>query len=79
VVTARVDTEPETASESPQKASADEVVRALYDSLGGKRPGTGHIRDALKAAGLPCSDGTCREARKRVEAKEPELKVLPPA
>ncbi|MEU2624299.1 hypothetical protein ABZ642_40365 [Streptomyces sp. NPDC007157] len=37
------------------------------------------ICDALKAASLPCSDGTCREARKRVEAKEPLLKVLPAA
>ncbi|MFD5711341.1 hypothetical protein ACFWHW_13240 [Streptomyces pharetrae] len=76
VVTARVSPEPEKASEKP---SADQIVRALYDQLSGKRPGTGHIRDALKAAGLPCSDGTCREARKRVEAKEPELKTLPPA
>ncbi|MEU6181181.1 hypothetical protein [Streptomyces coeruleorubidus] len=79
VVTARVSSEPEKAAQSPQKARADEVVRALYDSFGGKRPGTAHIRDALKAAGLPCSDGTCREARKRVEAREPELKALPSA
>ncbi|MEU8556013.1 hypothetical protein AB0C80_18755 [Streptomyces anthocyanicus] len=76
VVTARVSPEPE---ESPQKPTADQIVRRLYDSLGDKRPGTGHIRDALKAAGLPCSDGTCREARKRVEATEPALKALPPA
>ncbi|PPS71986.1 MULTISPECIES: hypothetical protein [Streptomyces] len=79
VVTARVSEEPETSAQSPQKPTADRIVRALYDSLGGKRPGTGQIRDALKSAGLPCSDGTCREARKRVEAKEPELKALPPA
>ncbi|MFF4467979.1 hypothetical protein ACFYZ3_00320 [Streptomyces sp. NPDC001599] len=79
VVTARVSPEPERAAQSPQKPTADVIVRRLYDSLGGKRPGTGHIRDALKAAGLPCSDGTCREARKRVEAKEPALKALPPA
>lgn len=79
VVTARVSSKPGKVSKSPQKRTADEIVRGLYDSLGGKRPGTGHIRDALKAAGLPCSDGTCREARKRVEAKEPALKALPPA
>ncbi|MFJ3359562.1 hypothetical protein [Streptomyces anthocyanicus] len=79
VVTARVSSKPGKVSKSPQKPTADEIVRGLYDSLGGKRPGTGHIRDALNAAGLPCSDGTCREARKRVEAKEPALKALPPA
>jgi hypothetical protein len=79
VVTARVIPEPEKVAESPQKPTADQIVRGLYDSLGGRRPGTGHIRDALKAAGLPCSDGTCREARKRVEAKEPKLQSLPPA
>ncbi|MFV5998328.1 transposase [Streptomyces sp. NPDC056231] len=59
-----------TAPTSPQKPSADQIVRGLYDQLGGRRPGTTHIRDALKAAGLPCSDGTYREARQRVEAKE---------
>lgn len=78
-VTARVSEEPEKGPEGPQKPSADRIVRALYDQLGGKRPGTTHIRHALKAAGLPCSDGTCREARKRVEVEEPELKTLPPA
>ncbi|MGV9698968.1 hypothetical protein ACWDTR_24820 [Streptomyces sp. NPDC003470] len=79
VVTARVSPEPKEATKSPQKPAADVIVRALYDQLGRKRPGTGHIRDALKAAGLPCSDGTCRGARQRVEAKEPALKSLPPA
>jgi hypothetical protein len=79
VVTAHVSPEPAKVAMSPQKPSADQIVRALYDQLGDKRPGTGHIRDALKAAGLPCSDGTCREARKRVEVNEPELKTLPPA
>ncbi|MGW2932939.1 hypothetical protein ACWDA7_13975 [Streptomyces sp. NPDC001156] len=79
VVTARVGPEAEEVAQSSEKPSADQIVRGLYDQLGGMRPGTAHIRDALKAAGLPCSDGTCREARKRVEAKEPELKVLPPA
>lgn len=78
VVTAQIGPEPEEASEGPQKPSADQIVRALYDRLGG-RPGTGHIRDALKAASLPCSDGTCRSVRQRVEAKEPKLKLLPPA
>ncbi|WP_208885023.1 hypothetical protein [Streptomyces sp. PBH53] len=78
VVTARVNPEPEKAAENPQKPSADQIVRALYDQLGGKRPGTGHIRDALKAAGLPCSDRTCRSVRQRMEAREPELKALPP-
>jgi hypothetical protein len=78
VVTARVSPGPEKASESPQKPTADEIVRGLYDRLGG-RPGTRHIRDALKAEGLPSSDGTCRSVRQRVEAKEPKLKTLPPA
>ncbi|MET7761724.1 hypothetical protein ABZS71_06670 [Streptomyces sp. NPDC005393] len=79
VMTARVSPASEKTAKNPQKPSADLIVRGLYDSLGGRRPGTGHIRVALKAAGLPCSDGTCREARKRVEAKEPKLKLLPPA
>ncbi|WP_406468441.1 hypothetical protein [Streptomyces sp. NBC_01594] len=76
-VTARVSPEPEAADKSPQKPSADQIVRALYDQLGGRRPGTTHIRDALKAHGLPCSDGTCRSIRQRVETKEPKLKALP--
>ncbi|MFJ4517472.1 hypothetical protein [Streptomyces sp. NPDC088816] len=79
VVTARVSPESEQAPKSPQKPRADEVVRALYDELGGRRPGTRHIADALRRHELACSDGTCREARKRVEAREPELKALPPA
>ncbi|MFE4918990.1 hypothetical protein [Streptomyces sp. NPDC056661] len=77
VVAAHVSPEPEEATKGPP--TADQIVRALYDSLGGKRPGTAHIRQALTDANLPNSDGTCREARKRVEAKEPELKALPPA
>ncbi|MFF9210464.1 MULTISPECIES: hypothetical protein [unclassified Streptomyces] len=64
---------------SPQKPAADQIVRQLYDDLGGKRPATRHIVDALRQAGLPHSDGTAREARKRVETKEPELRALPPA
>ncbi|MFE2433323.1 hypothetical protein [Streptomyces sp. NPDC059409] len=79
VVTARVSPEPKKVAKSPKKPTTDVIVRGLYDSLGGKRPGTGHIRDALKAAGLPCSDGTCRQVRLRVEQEEPGLKVLPPA
>jgi hypothetical protein len=78
-VTARVQEEPEKAPESPQRARADEVVRGLYDRLGGKRPGTRHIRQALADAGLPNSDGTARSVRLRVEQEEPLLKVLPPA
>ncbi|AMW13329.1 hypothetical protein A4E84_29835 [Streptomyces qaidamensis] len=78
VVTARVPEEPEKASESPQKPSADEIVRRLYDELRG-RPATRHIRQALADASLPNSDGSCRQARLRVEQKEPELKELPPA
>ncbi|MFE9865888.1 hypothetical protein ACFYPZ_24640 [Streptomyces sp. NPDC005506] len=78
VVTAQIDPEPEKASEGPQKPSADQVVRGLYDALGGRRPGTRHIVDALKAEGLPASDGTARSVRLRVETTEPELKALPP-
>ncbi|MGA5121305.1 hypothetical protein [Streptomyces pseudogriseolus] len=37
------------------------------------------MTDALKKAGLPSSDGTARESRKRVEAAEPHLKTLPSA
>ncbi|NEA51014.1 hypothetical protein [Streptomyces sp. SID10815] len=76
VATARVGPVTEKAPESPQKPSADLVVRRLYERLGG-RPATRHIVEALKAEGLPHSDGTAREARKRVETKEPELKALP--
>ncbi|MFD0210831.1 hypothetical protein ACFVH9_17260 [Streptomyces hirsutus] len=79
VLTARVSPEPERGAKSPQKPTADQIVRALYDQLDGKRPGTKHIVNALSDAGLPHSEGTAREARKRVEAREPELKVLPPA
>ncbi|MGW0136257.1 hypothetical protein [Streptomyces sp. NPDC003299] len=78
VATARVSPEQEKAPGSPQKPTADEIVRRLYDDLGGKRPATRHIVDALRQAGLPHSDGTAREARKRVEAREPELRALPP-
>ncbi|MCM1941788.1 hypothetical protein NC239_26675 [Streptomyces sp. G3] len=79
VVTARVDEGPAKATESRQKPTADEIVRGLYDSLGGRRPKTQHIVDALRQHDLPRSDGTARETRKRVEAAEPELKTLPPA
>jgi hypothetical protein len=79
VVTARVIPEREEVTQSPQKPSADEIVRRLYDELGGRRPNTRRIADALRRNGLPCSDGTCRSVRQRVEAKEPELKTLPSA
>ncbi|WP_371538411.1 hypothetical protein OG210_21950 [Streptomyces sp. NBC_00466] len=79
VVTARVSTEPERTVESPPRPSADQIVRELYEQLGEKRPGTRHIRQALEDAGLPCSDGSCRQARLRVEQREPQLKELPPA
>lgn len=79
VVTVPVIPEPAEAEQSPQRARSEEVVRALYDSLGNKRPGTRHIVDALRDSGLPCSDGTARETRKRVEMREPELRELPPA
>jgi hypothetical protein len=79
VVTARVSSKPEKVAQSPQRPTADEVVRALYDDLGGRRPGTRHIRQALADAGLPHSEGSCRQARLRVEQEEPELKELPPA
>lgn len=79
VVTSRVIAGPEEAVKTPQKPTADQIVRRLYDSLGDKRPGTRHIVDALRQNGLAHSEGTAREARKRVEAKEPELKTMPPA
>ncbi|OKI67770.1 hypothetical protein AMK15_06165 [Streptomyces sp. MJM1172] len=73
-------TEPEKRQEPlTQRDQIDQVVRALYDSLGRQRPGTRHMTDALKKAGLPSSDGTARESRKRVEAVEPHLKTLPSA
>jgi hypothetical protein len=78
VVTARVIPEREEVTQSPQKPSADEIVRRLYDELGG-RPATRHIRQALSDADLPNSDGSCRQARLRVEEREPKLKELPPA
>jgi hypothetical protein len=79
VVTARVSPESKKTAQSPQKPTADEVVRGLYDTLGGKRPSTRHIADALRQHGLACSDGTCRSVRQRVEAREPKLKKLSPA
>ncbi|MFD9920636.1 DUF2637 domain-containing protein [[Kitasatospora] papulosa] len=79
-----VDEEPVTETEKPkepltQRDQIDLTIRALYDSLGQRRPATRHMRDALSDAGLPCSDGTCREARKRVETAEPHLRDLPDA
>ncbi|WSI28786.1 DUF2637 domain-containing protein [Streptomyces sp. NBC_01343] len=62
-----------------QRDRIDSIVRKLYDSLGQQRPGTRHIRQALADAGLPNSDGTCREARKRVEKAQPNLRDLPDA
>ncbi|WP_216586848.1 hypothetical protein [Streptomyces brasiliscabiei] len=73
-------TEPEKPQEPlTQREQIDAVVRDLYDALGNKRPATRHMTDALEKAGLPSSDGTARESRKRVEANEPHLKTLPSA
>ncbi|WP_311318802.1 DUF2637 domain-containing protein [Streptomyces sp. PanSC9] len=76
--------EPVTEPEEPrqeltQRDRIDQVVRTLYNVLGNRRPATRHIRQALADEGLPNSDGTCREARKRVETAEPHLKDLPDA
>lgn len=72
--------EPEKAPEPlTQPQQIDAVVRALYDSMGNRRPATRHMTDALEKAGLPSSDATARTARKRVEAVEPRLKTLPSA
>jgi hypothetical protein len=72
--------EPEQSTEPPtQRERIDQVVRGLYNALGGRRPATRHMRKALGDAGLPNSDGTCRESRKRVELAEPHLKSLPDA
>ncbi|MET8185709.1 hypothetical protein ABZV15_07915 [Streptomyces sp. NPDC005246] len=79
VVTLPVKAEPQEGQQSPRRTRSEEIVRGLYDTLGNKRPGTRHLRDALSKAGLPSSDGSCRETRKRVEAAEPELRELPPA
>ncbi|MFE6627368.1 hypothetical protein ACFVNB_08990 [Streptomyces rochei] len=62
-----------------QRDRIDLVVRGLYDSLGDCRPATRHMVAALADAGLPSSEGTARESRKRVEAAEPHLKDLPDA
>ncbi|MET9051765.1 DUF2637 domain-containing protein [Streptomyces bacillaris] len=73
-------TEPEKPQEPlTQREQMDLIVRALYDSLGDRRPTTKLMTDALEKAGLPSSDGTARESRKRVEAAEPHLKTLPSA
>ncbi|WP_448319248.1 hypothetical protein [Streptomyces sp. CO7] len=66
-------------TEPSRPAVADEIVRALYDDLGGRRPGTRQIVDALRQAGLPHSEGTARSTRIRVEVKEPALRKLPSA
>ncbi|MFI5979171.1 DUF2637 domain-containing protein [Streptomyces sp. NPDC051452] len=65
--------------ELTQREQIDLVVRSLYDALGNQRPATRHMVAALRDAGLPCSDGTAREARKRVETAEPHLKSFPDA
>ncbi|MGW4437035.1 hypothetical protein ACWELO_14930 [Streptomyces sp. NPDC004596] len=65
--------------ELTQREQIDLVVRGLYDALGNQRPATRHIRQPLADANLPNSDGTCREARKRVETAEPHLKAFPDA
>ncbi|MER6112408.1 DUF2637 domain-containing protein [Streptomyces hirsutus] len=62
-----------------QRDRIDLVVRGLYESLGNRRPATRHMVTALADAGLPSSEGTARESRKRVEAAEPHLKDLPDA
>jgi hypothetical protein len=77
-------TEPVIESEQPvreltQRELIDATVRALYDSLGGCRPATRHMVAALRDAGLPHSDGSCRTARQRVEQAEPALRDLPDA
>jgi len=71
--------DPETDEPLTQRKQIDAVVRGLYDALGQRRPATRHMRDALRDAGLPFSDGTCRESRKRVELAEPHLRDLPDA
>ncbi|MFI2757814.1 DUF2637 domain-containing protein [Streptomyces echinatus] len=73
-------TEPQKPQEPlTQREQIDQVVRHLYDELGNRRPATRHMVAALRDAGLPCSDGTARESRKRVETAEPHLKDLPDA
>ncbi|MFI0939162.1 hypothetical protein [Streptomyces sp. NPDC021020] len=73
-------TEPEQPQEPPtQRELIDATIRGLYDSLGNRRPATRHMVAALRDAGLPCSDGTARESRKRVETAEPRLRDLPDA
>ncbi|GDY65692.1 hypothetical protein SAV14893_050850 [Streptomyces avermitilis] len=76
--------EPVTEPEKPrqeltQRDRIDQVIRALYDELGNRRPATRHMVAALTDAGLPNSEGTARESRKRVELAEPHLKDLPDA
>ncbi|MFG2380580.1 DUF2637 domain-containing protein [Streptomyces avermitilis] len=73
-------TEPEQPQEPlTQREQMDLIIRGLYDALGNRRPTTKLMTDALENAGLPSSDGTARESRKRVEAAEPHLKTLPSA
>ncbi|MFF3558949.1 DUF2637 domain-containing protein [Streptomyces sp. NPDC002574] len=72
--------EPEEPEGPPtQREQIDAVIRGLYDALGNCRPLTRHMVRALADANLPCSEGTAREARKRVEAAEPHLRDLPEA
>jgi hypothetical protein len=78
-VTLPLSSHPKSPENSRQRTRSEQVLRALYDSLGGMRPGTSHIRDALRDAGLPSSDGSCPETKKRVAQREPQLKKLSPA
>jgi hypothetical protein len=65
--------------ELTQREQIDLVIRGLYDSLGNQRPATRHMVAALRDAGLPCSEGTARESRKRCELAEPHLRDFPDA
>ncbi|MCE7081188.1 hypothetical protein [Streptomyces sp. ST2-7A] len=58
---------------------AEAAIRPLYEQLNGGRPTTRLMRDALLAAGLGDSESTARDARKRIEKREPHLKQRLPA
>ncbi|WP_182667182.1 hypothetical protein, partial [Streptomyces calidiresistens] len=58
---------------------AEAAIRPLYDRLNGGRPTTRLMREALRAAGLRDSESTARDARRRIERREPHLQQRLPA
>lgn len=55
---------------------AEAVIRPLYDQFG-TRPTTAQMRTAMAAAGIRPAASTARDARRRIEQREPHLAPRP--